>query len=95
MKEPTPSAIRSPMLAVLPGVKDWWISSDNPYKVDKIIAANNRNPLEYLRLRLKIDLAIRKPKIEYPTMCNSLSFKEIGGFGKGLEDEDMTNMRRQ
>jgi len=70
--------LRSPRLVVLPGIKDWCTSSDNPYKVDKIIAIMKKGLSEYLRLRLKMDRAIRKPKIEYSTIFMSLSLKETG-----------------
>jgi hypothetical protein len=84
IKEPNPSAIRSPRLVVLPGVKDWCTSSDNPYNVDRIIAIMNRGLWGYRRLRLKMDRAIRKPRIEYSAMCKSLSPKKRWGMGKGF-----------
>jgi len=55
----------------------------------------NRGLWEYRRLRLKMDRAIRKPRIEYSAMCKSLSPKKRWGMGKGLGKEDRKNIKRQ
>jgi hypothetical protein len=84
IKAHNPSAVRSPRHAVVPGVKDSCTSSNNPHKIDKNIAMTNNGLSEYRRLRLKMDRAIRRPRIEYPAICKSLSPKKRWGRGERL-----------